>query len=332
MNTELSAIMSDDGRLVEWANTLKYAPANLSSEDKEISAVMDAWAKEIGRTGFDRDHEISQLITKSITLETVSAASELIDSMFETDSIGEFDDYRAEVDPKNTIKVYDAVVGGNVDRSFIDHKVLKPTWNNLQAETDLSLQQLRRGGYKSVANMVNFINEAFELEKVARVIDIIDKAITAGNGAFSEAEATPSDAVMKSLALRMMDVTNGDMPVIFGQNKYIMAIAGLSGATTYLTDAVKNQYNTTGKVTDYAGCRLVGLSGVKKLANGNFIIPDKKLFATAGKIGTCITRGDTLVQQETDINSEKIHIKVSGYSFGTLINDAEKAAKVTFAK
>lgn len=331
MNTELSAIMGQGGRLVEWSNAIKYAPGNLTGENKEISAVMDAWAKELGRTGNDPNHELSQLITKSFTPDTVTAPSELIDALFDTDAIGEFDDLRIEVDPENTIQVFDAVNGGNVDRSFIDHKVLKPTFKNLQAETDLSLEQLRRGGYKTVANMINYIDEAFELGKVARVIDTIDKALAIGAAnVFQESGALPTDEISKKLALYLMDVTAGDTPVIYGMNKYIMAMAGLDGATQYLTDTVKTQYNTTGKIDMYAGARLIGLSGTRKLANGSLIIPDKRLFAAAGKIGKCITRGSVNVLQETDINAEKVHIKVSGYSFGSVITDIGKTAKVVY--
>lgn len=121
MNTELSAIMNQSGRMVDWANAIKYSPAELTAEDKEISAVTDAWVRELGKTGYDKDHELSALITKTFTPETVSAPSELIDMLFDNDSIGEFDDYRVTVDPKNTIQVYDAITGGNVPRSFIDH-------------------------------------------------------------------------------------------------------------------------------------------------------------------------------------------------------------------
>ena len=129
MNKELSEIMSTDGRMVEWAQAVTYIKddKNLSSEDKEISAVMDNWAKEVGRSGFDRDHEISQLIRRAITPETVEAPSALLDAMFDQDSIGEFDDVYAEVAPKNTIQVYDAVVGGNVYRSFVDFTNIKPS-------------------------------------------------------------------------------------------------------------------------------------------------------------------------------------------------------------
>jgi hypothetical protein len=330
MNTEISAIMDQSGRVLDWANAVKYSPAELSAEDKEISAVTDAWVKELGKTGYDKDHELSALITKTFTPETVSAPSELIDMLFDTDSIGEFDDYRVTVDPKNTIEVYDAITGGNVPRSFIDHKVLKPTFCSLQAETSLKLEDIRRGGYKSVANMITNINEAFELARVTRILDILDKALAGGENVFTETGATPTEEICRKLATYLMDVTNGETPAIFGQNKYIVGMTGLQSAQYGFSDAVKNQYNKVGKLDMYAGCRLFGLSGVKKLANGDFIIPDKRLFAAAGKIGKVITRGETRTYQETDINNEQIHIKVGGYSFGTVVTDISKAAKVVY--
>ena len=330
MNTEISAIMDQSGRVLDWANAVKYSPAELSAEDKEISAVTDAWVKELGKTGYDKDHELSALITKTFTPETVSAPSELIDMLFDTDSIGEFDDYRVTVDPKNTIEVYDAIAGGNVPRSFIDHKVLKPTFCSLQAETSLKLEDIRRGGYKSVANMITNINEAFELARVTRILDILDKALAGGENVFTETGATPTEEICRKLATYLMDVTNGETPAIFGQNKYIVGMTGLQSAQYGFSDAVKNQYNKVGKLDMYAGCRLFGLSGVKKLANGDFIIPDKRLFAAAGKIGKVITRGETRTYQETDINNEQIHIKVGGYSFGTVVTDISKAAKVVY--
>ena len=330
MNTEISAIMDQSGRVLDWANAVKYSPAELSAEDKEISAVTDAWVKELGKTGFDKDHELSALVTKTFTPDTVSAPSELIDMLFDNDSIGEFDDYRVTVDPENTIEVYDAITGGNVPRSFIDFKVLKPTFCSLQAETSLKLEDIRRGGYKSVANMITNINEAFELARVTRILDILDKALAGGENVFTETGATPTEVICRKLATYLMDVTNGETPAIFGQNKYIVGMTGLQSAQYGFSDAVKNQYNKVGKLDMYAGCRLFGLSGVKKLANGDFIIPDKRLFAAAGKIGKVITRGETRTYQETDINNEQIHIKVGGYSFGTVVTDISKAAKVVY--
>ena len=328
MNTELSSIMKTENKVVEWASKVKYN-ADLTNEEKEISSVIDNWAKDLGATGCDPNNELSQMVTKSITTESVTTPSALIDSMFNNNDIGEFDDFRGEGSPKNTIKVYDSINGGNVDRSFIDFSTFAPSYTNLQAETDISLEDLRRGGFKTVATLISFITEALEQKKVSAILNKVDTAIVSGAANyFNEATTSPTETITKALALYLADVTDGTPQTIFGLNKYIQAVAGLTGVTTYLTDAVKNQYNTTGFVKQYAGCELLGLSGQKKLADGSFIIPDKRLFGVAGKIGDAITRGSTRTLQETDINSEKIHIKVSGYQFGTCINDISKVAKM----
>ena len=306
MNKELSEIMSTDGRMVEWANAVTYTKnyKDLSPEDQEISAVMDNWAKEVGRTGFDRDHEISQLVRRAITPETVEAPSALLEAMFDQDSIGEFDDVYAEVAPKNTIQVYDAVQGGNVYRSFVDFTNIKPQWFNLQAETDISLRDMRKGGYKTVANMVNYINEA---------------------------GANVTETSADALVLYLADMSLGDTPQIFALNKYIQTIAGFDKANTYANDAVKGQFWNDGFLRQYAGAVLNGFSGQRKLANGDFIIPDKKVFGVAGKIGQLTTRGETQVYQETDINAEKIHIKVGGYSFGVMLTAPEMIGKIVIS-
>ena len=46
MNTELATIMSNEGRVIEWANNIKYN-ADLTSEDTEISSVIDVWASQL---------------------------------------------------------------------------------------------------------------------------------------------------------------------------------------------------------------------------------------------------------------------------------------------
>lgn len=333
MNKELSEIMSNEGRMVEWASNVVYTKnyEDLSSEDKEISTLWDNWAKEVGKTGFDRDHEISQLIRRAITPETVEAPSELIDAMFDQGSIGEFDDVYAEVAPKNTIEVYDAVAGGNVYRSFVDFTNVTPKWFNLQAETDISLRDMRRGGYKTVANMVNYINEALEMNKVMRIVNLIDSTLTAGDGFINESGNNVTETSMDALTLYLADMSLGDTPQVFALNKYIQTIAGFDKAATYATDNVKNMFWTRGLLTQYGGAVLNGFSGQRKLANGDLIIPDKKVFGVAGKIGQLTTRGETQVYQETDINSEKIHIKVGGYSFGVLVTAPEMIGKISIA-
>ena len=330
---EIAEIVKENpARIVEWANAITYND-NISSEDREISAEMDAWAKNLGRTGHDRDHEISQMITNTFTPDAVELPSELLDRMFDFGSIGEFDDEVIEVAPKNTLRAYDAAYGGNVDRSFIDTTLLKPTWKHLQIETDISLRDVRRGGFKTVANLLTFIDEAFEMKRLATVIEIIDSAITSGAAGYvSEAGSAPTETSASALATYMTDVADGAYPLMFGMNKYINAISKLSGSTTYLTDAAKDMYRKTGRIDDYAGCELFGVSGTRKLGDGTLLIPDKRVFGAAGKIGKITMRGDINALQETDINSEKIHIKVNGYHFGVAITDPEKVGKIVMAQ
>lgn len=333
MNTEISSVLAQDGKIVEWAENVKYRSVNMTPENAEISEAMDAWLKEtVGRTGTDPNHEIAQMIMKAITPAVVAGASEVIDRAFDTEAaIGEFDDARWEIAPKNTIKVHDGIVGGNVNRSYIDFKSVAPTWKSLQAETEVTLQEIRRGGYRTVAELINKIREALDAKKMNLLLTALDGAVgSTHSGYFTESTALPTETSAQKLALYLMDVadenTNGC--ICFGQNKYIQAISGLTGATTYLTDREKSLYNANGLLKQYAGMELFGYSGTRKLPGGDAIVPSGKVFGVAGKVGKVATRGETVVLQETDINSEKIHIKVNGYSFGYAITDAEKAGKI----
>lgn len=328
MAIELSAVLNQKNRMVEWASKVTYDFANLNTEDKEISKAMDAWVRTLGKNG-DPSQEIAQLIRKAVTIDVVETPSSLIERMFDIDSIGEFDDVASVVDPKNTVKVYEGGRGGNVDRSFIDHKIIRPTWVSLIAETDVSLKDLRRGGYKTVAKLISDITEALEYKKIAKIINIADTAVTTGTaGCILETDTTPSATSAELLSTYLMDVTNGETPIIFGINKHIRAISKLAGAASFASDATKDFYNKTGFVTDYAGCELVGFSGQKKLPDGTLAVPDKRVFGIGGKMGVCTTRGTSNVFQSTDINSEKIHIKVSGFEFGIQITDVSKFGKI----
>lgn len=332
MNTELSEIMSKPGRILNWAGKIVYSSA-LDSEEKEISEVMDNWAKNIGVTGCDEGHEISQLIKKTITQDTVTTPSELMSTLFDdAGSIGEFDDFVGDVAPENTIKVYEAARGGNVDRSFIEPTSLKPTWKSLQAETDLRLVDIRKGGYKTVANLMTYISEALDLQKYKIVCDLIDKAVTSGAaGYISESTAAPTEGSTDKLIVYLQDVCDGSAIQLFGINKYIYSVASFTKAQNFATDAVKNQFNTTGLIKTYGGAILTGLSGTKTVATGGVILPEKKLFGAAGKIGQMVTRGETISLQETDINNETIHIKVGGYTFGTMLTNEQHIGKIVMA-
>ena len=80
--SELYSAMDKGGAMMQWADKVKYN-APLTQEESEFSECADAWAKEMGRTGCDPNHELAQLIDKALTVDVMAAPSELISRMFE---------------------------------------------------------------------------------------------------------------------------------------------------------------------------------------------------------------------------------------------------------
>lgn len=327
---EFAEVVKQPGAVVDWASKVAYG-VELSAQDKEINQSMDAWAKELGQKG-DPNHELAAMITKVFANEELTTPSELLSRIFNESAVGEFDDYQEIYDPKNTIMAHEAIIEGNVDRSFLEHTIGKPQWRSLAAETDISMQDLRRGGYRTVATLVSYIRDALELKRAKMTMDYIDTLVTSGNeNYFTESDPVPSEAVMDQFALYLHDVTDGDAPVAFMLNKYRQAISKLAQAERWVLDSGKNLYNNTGFIDRYAGVDLLSYSGQKKLADGSLILPDKTIYGIAGKIGSAVTRGEARVLQEANINSERIHIKVTGFTFGWCVKDTEKIAKIALA-
>lgn len=130
-NTEIAELINKEGTMYNWASKVTYK-RNLTDEEKEISTVVDAWAKDIGKSGMDANHEIANYIIKTITPEVYDKPDALLSTMFDRGSVGEFDDFVVDEEPKNTLKAYDAAKGGNVPKSYLDINELKPTWKHKQ--------------------------------------------------------------------------------------------------------------------------------------------------------------------------------------------------------
>lgn len=330
MTSEFAARLEQPKYIAEWAMRNAYG-LELSAEDRDMNAATDEFIKNIGRTGLDRDHEIAQLFTRALSPEVVNAPGEILSRMFDEGSIGEFDDKRIEYLPSNTLKAHEATVGGNVDASFIDHSVITPTTKFLQIETNIPMQELRRGGYKTVATYVNFAREAFEQKKVSTIMTAIAAAITSGDNFINEASTAPTDTSMAALALYLIDKSEGEVPFAFGLNKYIQAISNLSVANVNKTDVQKSMWFNSGFLTKYSGIDLIGFSAQKLLADGSYMVPNNTLIGVAGKIGTLDMKGDLRILEREDIDSEKIFLKMTGYQYSYAITDITKAAKMAIA-
>ena len=253
--------------------------------------------------------------------------------MFETDAIGEFDDYVINKTPKNTLVAYESAKGGNVYKSYIDTSALTPTWKHAQVETEISYAQLRRGGFKNIANMAVFAKEALDNKKIKDVFSALDTAIAGGSQVFAVTggESALTKAVLDKLSLYVLDnLADGDEGIMFGLNKYAQAIANIAGYTSYMSDKMKDDYNRYGLVKEYGGCLIGGFSGARKAADGELLVPDKRIFGIAGIIGTICDRGELRVYETLDNNRERVSLKFTGYEYGIKVTNPENVAKITF--
>ena len=329
---EIAELMEKNGTMYDWAEKVNRG-ASLTAEENEISQVVDAWAKEIGTKGKDNDNEIAEFIIKTITDPVYNKPDALIEKMFEMDSIGEFDDYVINKTPKNTLVAYESAKGGNVYKSYIDTSALTPTWKHAQVETEISYTQLRRGGFKSIANMAVFAKEALDNKKIKDVFSALDTAIAGGEQVFevTGGESALTKTVLDKLSLYVLDhLADGDTGIMFGLNKYAQAIANMSGYTSYMSSTMKDDYNRYGLVKEYGGCLIGGFSGARKAADGELLIPDRRIFGISGIIGTLCDRGEHRVYGTLDNNKERVSLKFTGYEYGIKITNPENVAKITF--
>lgn len=287
----------------------------LSDMEECAKEKLDAYFKEVGARGVDPNHEIAAFINKVVNEEIYNTPDELLDYLFEQDTIGEFDDYEATTTPKNTLVAYDAAYGGNVPRSFLDVSVLKPVWKNKQIETDISYSDLKRNGWKSVALVTEYAVAAFKNIMFKEIFDVIDAAI--GNSAPNYINITatlPTQAAADAIALYLQDRDGG---TIVARSKYIQAISKLKG---FESEDMKNEVHRTGRLGMYDGCDLVPISSAKKLGNGEGLILDKRIFGIAGKIGTLNKKGEIVTYQEEDNHKEVIHLMFKHFTFGYAFN------------
>lgn len=329
LKTEIAELMNKDGQMFDIAQKITYN-RNLSAEEKEISEVCDAWVREIASNGNDKDCEIASFIRRTVNDEIYNAPDELLDRMFDRGNVGEFDDYDVTKTPKNTMEAYDAVIGGNVDKSYIDFEILKSTWKHAQVEFELPYIEMRRNGFKSVATLTNYAVEALRNKQFYDIFNVVDLAITGGEQAIIETTAAPTLASWDAFSLYLLD--RDSAPVAVTLSKYAQALGRMSGATEYRSEAMKDDFNRYGLVKFNDGINIASISGAKKLANGERLLPDKKIFGVAGKIGTLDQKGDIRVYETMDNNAEKVDVKITGFEYGYCIHDIDNLAKITMEK
>lgn len=312
---EMAELVKDTSVCEIAAKTVRNM--NLTDNEKTVAEYLDEWARKIGETGHDPDHEIAAYITRTINEEYYDAPNELLDAMFERGSIGEFDDYEAVVQPiKNTLVAYDAAYEGNVKKSYLDFTFLKPTWKNAQVESQISYADLRRNGWKTVALLTEYAQKSLENKMFYDIFSAVDAAISIGaENCIVEAGTTPSQATMDALALYINDRNGGSVVAL---SKYIQAASKLTG---FNSEEMLNEIHRTGRLGVYDGVSLYPISAAKKQASGELLIPDKKMFGIAGKVGALDMKGEVRTLETENNNKETIDLKITGFSYGYSFNN-----------
>lgn len=326
IRNEIDALMKDNGVLFEVAEKVEYK-RDLTAEEKEIAEISDEWAKEIGRTGKDPDCTIAEFINRTVNEELYNAPDELLDQIFDRGTVGEFDDVEGHKAPKNTLVAHEAAKGGTVDRSYIDITVLKPTWKNRQIESDISYVDLRKNGFKSIATLTTFMKEAAQNALFYDALSMADMAVTGGEQLIAVSGATPTLEAMDALSLYLND--RADDNVIITLNKYAQAIRRMPNFAQYLSTDMKDEFNRYGLVRTYDGINVAGISGARKTGLGTLMIPDKRIYGVAGKLGTLDMKGESHTYQDMNNQSEKIHIMFKDFNYGIMLTNIENFAKIT---
>jgi len=328
LRTEIAELMDTKGKMYEVAQKTEYN-LKLTSEEKEIAEVCDAWAKEIGEKGKDTDQEIAAYIKRTVQDQVYNAPDELLDQLFDRGTVGEFDDAEYSKDAKNTLVAVEAAKGGNVDKSFIDFTALTPTWKNRQVETDLSYVDLRKNGFKSIAGLTAFGVESLQNALFYDVFAAIDSAITGGEQKIDVTGSVPTQVAMDALSLYLTDRDTNATVVCL--TKYAQAIGRMTSFYQYMSDSMKEDFNRYGLTKFFDGVKVAGISSAKKQGNGTVLIPDKRIFGIAGKIGSLDLKGSLHVYETMDNNKEAVNIKIADFTYGYAITNIENAAKIVFS-
>lgn len=299
----------------------------LTDDERELTAELDARFKEIGESGHDRDHEISQFLKKTVNQEIYESPDEILDMVFERGTIGEFDDYSADFAPvENTLIAHEAAKGGTVPRSYLDFSGLTPQWVNLQIESDLSYVDLRKNGWKSVSTLAEYAVAALKNSMFAKSLGVLIDGIASGaENCIVESTTMPTATSMDALATYIAERQDGDA-LIIGLYKYILAASRLQTAS----EAMKDEMYKNGILSYYGGLPMKYLSSAKKV-QGQLMFPDKTILGISGKVGTLDMKGEIHTYQDENNQREMIHLMWKDYTFGYAFNakTLEKVAKIT---
>jgi len=233
---------------------------------------------------------------------------------------------------KICFKILQILYNGNVPKSYVDPTIYTKKSFKLQAETELNYSDLRRNGFKSIAKMTELTLESFNNEKFWRIFSAVDTELNAltGDQNISGGSALTVTA-MDTFSRYLRDMAaNGD-PFVIGLTKYTDPIARMEGASSFLSEDMKNEFNRLGKLVIYNGVTINSVPTARKTADNKNLIPDKRIFGIAGKIGEMDMRGSLRNYETYDNDAEKVKLKFTGFDVDYIIYHLDRMSRIWFA-
>lgn len=193
----------------------------------------------------------------------------------------------------------------------------------------MSFVDIRRNGWKSVAILTDYAMEALRNAMFYDIFAALDSAIQLGAANYiTNASQTLLPAAMDELALYVNDYAQPDSYIV-ALSKYIQQASKFPG---FASDGMKDEVYRTGFLGKYDGIPMRRVSSHATLNSDGttLLIPDKRVFGVSGKVGALDMRGDVHVYESSDIDDEKVHIKVADFTYGYSFSDAaaEHVAKI----
>lgn len=327
MSVEIAQVMKEKGRMFEWADKIANHK-NITNDDKEISKVLDVWAKDMGEYGSNSKYtrNFAQFMTKIVNPEIHNAEDSLImPKIFDENQIGEFDDISIVESPTNTLVAHETTRGGNVDKSYIDYSRGQVFRKFLQVETELKFSELRKGS-KSIADLSNFAVETLNNQKFATTFNVIDSLITVPSEQGFNASGGLTQGIMDEAAGYIFD--RGTNPMLVGLSTDMRGINKMSGYDAFYSESMKNALNMNAILGMYSGVTLAPVNASWKTGDGNTLLPQGTLFGISDTIGTCSMIGNLRTYVTADNNAEKYYLKFTGYEFMFNIIKPEKICKI----
>jgi len=327
MNIELSQYMTSKGTMYEWAEKV-VNKKELTPEQIAISETVNKFAVEIANSGLG-NVALSDYLQRVVQEQIYDEPSELLDTMFNQGAIGEFDDYNSIGTYKNSLLAHEVSErGGSVDKSYIDFNRYKMVHTNLQIETELRYDDLRRNGALTIAQLTLDAIQALQNKKFQSIFANLNSLLVSGANVF-DATGGLTVQLMDDFAGYVTDHSFTGQQLITGLSTDLRDIKNMPGYTDFLSYNMKDSLNMgTGILNVYNSVPLAQISAGKLLVDGSTLIPAKTIFGFSDKIGKCDMRGQLRVLQDLNNAKETIELKFTGYEFIYAIDHLEKVAKI----